>query len=121
METRERAVGLTVGGVYALLVAALWAPFGPRSGMGYETTLVYLSESHSFFDGFLYSDPLRRFTQLFYQSGYQLSNVLGIDGSFLGNQLVYAGFGGAADFSPSSSCADCFRPCRSSPTWPGRS
>jgi hypothetical protein len=88
--TRDRAVGLVVGSLYALLVAALWAPFGPRSGMGYETTLVYLSESHSFFDGFVYSDPLRRFTQLFYQSGYQLSNALGIDGSFLGNQLVYA-------------------------------
>jgi hypothetical protein len=88
--TRDQAIGLAVGGVYALLVMALWLPFGPRNGMGYETTLVYFSESQSFLDGFLYSDPLRRFTQLFYQSGYQLSNVLGIDGSFLGNQLVYA-------------------------------
>jgi len=88
--TRETTVTLTVGAFYALLVSALWLPFGPRSGMGYETTLVYLSESKTFWDGFIYWDALRPFTQLFYQSGYQLSSVLGIDGSFLGYQLVYA-------------------------------
>lgn len=92
-EARSNHVALVAvaGTSYAALVAILWAPFGTRSGMGYETTLVYLSESRSFFDGFFYDwDPLRRYMQLFYHAGYQLSNVLGIDGSFLGNQLVYA-------------------------------
>jgi len=84
-------VPLAAGSIYALLVAVLWLPFGSKSGMGYETTLVYLSESRSFVDGFFYDwDPLRHYMQLFYQVGYQLSNVMGIDGSFLGNQLVYA-------------------------------
>ena len=92
-------IALVVGAVYAFLVTALWIPFGTRSGMGYETTLVYLSESHSLYDGFFYDgDPLRRFTQLFYQVGYQLSNLLGIDGSFLGYQLVYAALWWARGF-----------------------
>ena len=89
--TADSRIHIAVGTVYALLVTALWIPFGPRSGMGYETTLVYVSESRPFFEGFFYDgDALRPFTQLFYQVGYQLSSILGIDGSFLGNQLVYA-------------------------------
>jgi hypothetical protein len=85
------AVPGAVGVFYALLVGILWLPFGIRSGMGYETTLVYLSEDRSFVDGFFYPwDPLRRFTVLFYHVGYHLSNALGVDGSFLGNQIVYA-------------------------------
>jgi len=91
-------IALLVAATYGLLVAVLWAPFGTRSGMGYETTLVYASESRSLLDGFFYSDPLRRFTQLFYQAGYQLSNVLGLDGSFLGNQIVYAALWWARGF-----------------------
>ena len=94
----DRTFALIVGVAYALLVAILWSPFGTRSGMTYETTLVYLSESQSFLDGFFYSDPLRRFSQLFYQVGYQLSNALGIDGSFLGNQIVYAALWWARGF-----------------------
>lgn len=76
---------------YALLVGVLWLPFGQRSGMGYETTLVYLSESRGFLDGFFYDwDPLRQFTTVFYHLGYQLSFLLNVDGSFVGNQIVYA-------------------------------
>jgi len=87
---RAAALPSLVAGVYVCLVLALWAPFGPQNGMPYETALVYVPETTSFFDGYEYLDELRRWTQLFYTVGYRLSDVLGIDGSFLGLQLVYA-------------------------------
>jgi len=87
---RAAALPSLVAGVYVCLVLALWAPFGPQNGMPYETALVYVPETTSFFNGYEYLDELRRWTQLFYTVGYRLSDVLGIDGSFLGLQLVYA-------------------------------
>jgi len=58
--------------------------------MSWDTTLVYTSETSSFWEGFLYRyDPLRIYTGFFYQAGYQLSNVVGIDGDYLGYYIVY--------------------------------
>ncbi len=72
------------------MVLLLWLPFGPKNGMGYETGFAYDSDTSSFWHGFFYSDPLRPYTSVFYNLGYHLSAWLGIPGSFLGYQLVYA-------------------------------
>jgi hypothetical protein len=58
--------------------------------MPYETAFPYNSETSSFWHGFFYSDPLRVYTNVFYNLGYHLSGWLGMGGSFLGFQLVYA-------------------------------
>ena len=75
---------------YLGMVILLWLPFGPKSGMGYETGFAYDSDTSSFWHGFFYSDPLRPYTSVFYNLGYHLSAWLGMSGSFLGYQLVYA-------------------------------
>jgi hypothetical protein len=84
-------VHLLVAGLFAVLVLLLWAPFGPRNGMPYETSFAFMSQTSSAWDGFFYSDPLRVYTSVFYHLSYLLSKVLGIKGSFLPYQLVYAG------------------------------
>jgi hypothetical protein len=75
---------------YLGIVLALWAPFGPRSGMPYETTFVWDSETGPLLHGLLYRDRLRAFTAVFYHVSYLLSYALGMPGSFLGYQIVYA-------------------------------
>jgi hypothetical protein len=85
-------------GIYGVLVLVLWLPFGHKSGLGYETNLVYVSETSSFWHGFFYLDPLREYTSVFYNLGYHLSAGLGIGGSFLGFQIVYAALWWARGF-----------------------
>ncbi len=75
---------------YLGLVLLLWLPFGYRNGMAYELAFPWSSETQSFLHGFIYSDPLRPYTSVFYQLGYKLSAAIGLGGSFLGYQLVYA-------------------------------
>jgi hypothetical protein len=85
-----RSVG-PVAILYVGLVLLLWLPFGPRDGMGYETSFPYTSETSSFWHGFLYTaDPLRIYTNFFYNLGYHLSAWIGESGSFVGFQIVYA-------------------------------
>lgn len=85
-----RANGL-VAVLYVALVLLLWLPFGPRNGMGYETSFPYTSETTSFLHGFLYTaDSLRIYTDFFYNLGYHLSVWIGQGGSFVGFQIVYA-------------------------------
>jgi hypothetical protein len=89
----ERRGSLTAAGVslaYLGIVLAVWAPFGLQSGMPYETTFVWNSETQPFLNGLLYGDPLRAFTAVFYHVSYLASYVLGMPGSFLGFQIVYA-------------------------------
>ncbi|MCU1238657.1 MAG: hypothetical protein JWP63_6624 [Candidatus Solibacter sp.] len=40
--------------------------------------------------GFLYSDPMRVHTKTFYQLGYLLGEAVGMRGSYLPYQVVYA-------------------------------
>ena len=75
---------------YTALVLAMWAPFGPFSGMAYETTFALQSQSSSVLLGFLFGDPLRVHTNFFYHLAYLLSKALAIDGSWLAYQIVYA-------------------------------
>jgi hypothetical protein len=75
---------------YAIFVLAMWAPFGPFNGMSYETNFALQSQSSSIVGGFFFADPLRVHTNFFYQLSYLLSKFLGISGSWLPYQLVYA-------------------------------
>ncbi|MCC6292142.1 MAG: hypothetical protein IT164_05800 [Bryobacterales bacterium] len=80
-----------VAGVcYLVLALCIWLPYGAVNGMPYETTLVWNSETTPFPQSMLYADDaLRPFTSVFYDLGYRLSVVLGVQGSYLGIQLVY--------------------------------
>jgi hypothetical protein len=79
-------------GAYAVLVLLMWGAFNPASGLGYETAFPYMSESGpSWWSGFLYTaDPLRIHTNTFYHLSYLFSIVLGIRGSYVAYQMVYA-------------------------------
>lgn len=82
---------LLAASVYAILVLFMWGPVGPTNGMPYETSFPYMSETSSWVEGFFYrADPLRTHTNFFYHVSYLLGYVLGIKGSFLPYQLVYA-------------------------------
>jgi hypothetical protein len=84
----ERTVAFTA---FAGLVLVLWVPFGPRSGLGYETAFPYMSERQSWWGGFFYAaDPLRPYTSVFYQLSYLLGRAAGVTGSFVPYQIVYA-------------------------------
>jgi hypothetical protein len=75
---------------YVLLVLCMWIPFGPSNGMPYETGFVYQSATSSWWDAFFYSDPLRQFTNVFYQLSYLLGSAVTFPGDYLMYQLVYA-------------------------------
>src|SRR6476646_10120175 len=76
---------------YALLVLIMWGAFNPHSGLPYETGFPYASETTSRLDGFLYrADPLRIHASTFYHLSYLLGEALGIGGSYVPFQAVYA-------------------------------
>ncbi len=81
---------LTVSTVFFFIVLVLWAPFGLKSGMPYETTFVYLSETRSLIRGFFRADWLRVHLSFFYHLSYLLAKLLGMDGRFLTYKIVYA-------------------------------
>src|SRR5262249_19079228 len=73
------------------LVLLMWLPYTMRSGFNSETAFPYMSETSSFWGGFLYRvDPLRIFTNFFYHIAYILSEVMGVRGSFMPYQIVHA-------------------------------
>ena len=77
--------------VYAALIGIIWGTYGLYSGMGYETAFPYQSSTSTWWRGFLYvSDLLRIFTSVFYHLAYLIGRVLGIDGSYVPFQVVYA-------------------------------
>jgi hypothetical protein len=69
----DLATHAIVGVVYLGLVLLVWLPLGYKNGMSYETAFPYNSETSSFWHGFFYSDPLRVYTNVFYNLGYHLS------------------------------------------------
>jgi hypothetical protein len=85
-----RSVTLLVLLTYAVLVLLLWVPLGPRSGMPYETGFAFQSQVRGFWDGFLFYDSLRVHTNFFYHLAFWLSVILGIKGSFVTYQIIYA-------------------------------
>lgn len=59
--------------------------------MPYETGFPYMSQTSSFFEGFLYApDPLRINTNFFYQLSYVIGEAIGAKGSYAPYQFVYA-------------------------------
>jgi hypothetical protein len=75
---------------YALVIVGLSSLFGIFNGFNGETGLIYSSDVHQAIGGFLFGDPLRRFTSLFYHLSYVLGSAVGERGSFVPYQVVYA-------------------------------
>lgn len=79
------------GFAYALLVLVMWGAFNPYSGLPYETGFPYNSETNTWLDGFLYrADALRIHTSTFYHLSYLIGEALGVGGSYVPFQAVYA-------------------------------
>jgi hypothetical protein len=77
--------------VYAVLVLCAWAPFTLFSGMPYESTFTFKSESTTKLNGFLYdSDATRIHTSTFYHLAYLLAEWCRVGGTFVTYQIVYA-------------------------------
>ena len=85
---KVRSTIVLVGG-YTLVVVGLWGIFGVSNGFNGETKLIYSSDITSGLGGFFYSDPLRKFTSVFYHLAYVLGVAVGERGSFVPYQLVY--------------------------------
>jgi hypothetical protein len=75
---------------YLLVIVGLSSFFGIFNGFNGETGLIYPSDVHQAIGGFLYGDPLRKFTSLFYHLSYVLGSAVGERGSFVPYQVVYA-------------------------------
>jgi hypothetical protein len=68
----------------------MWLPFNPCGGMPYESHFLFNSEVWPV-SGFLFpSDSLRPHTSTFYHLAFLLGEALGIGGSFVPFQIVYA-------------------------------
>jgi len=76
---------------YAVVVAIMWLPHNPHSGMGFETGFEYTSIISTWWNGFLNgADLLRVHTSTFYEVSYLIGRFLGIPGSAIPFQFVYA-------------------------------
>jgi len=79
------------GLAYAAMILIMWGAFNPHSGLPYETGFPYGSENTTWQEGFLYRpDPLRIHTNTFYQLSYLIGEALGVGGSYVPFQAVYA-------------------------------
>uniref|UniRef100_Q01T74 Glycosyltransferase RgtA/B/C/D-like domain-containing protein n=1 Tax=Solibacter usitatus (strain Ellin6076) TaxID=234267 RepID=Q01T74_SOLUE len=88
---RRLDAGIIAALTYAAVVAILWLPHNPHSGMGYETGFEYTSTISTWWNGFLNgSDLLRIHTSTFYEVSYLIGRRLGIAGSAVPFQAVYA-------------------------------
>jgi hypothetical protein len=67
-----------------------FAFYGVHGGMPWDYSLTYVSESTPGLAGFLYGDPLRVYTNLFYNVGYLLPGLVDAQGSWAGYHIVYA-------------------------------
>jgi len=77
--------------VYAALVLLMWSRFAFTSGMPYETNFAYYSDISTWWNGFFdIGDPMRPFTNVFYQVAYLVGVIFGVPGSFVPYQFVYA-------------------------------
>jgi hypothetical protein len=72
------------------VVLGLWGVYGLGNGFGYETGLIAPSEDNPGLTSFLYPDPLRKFTSLFYHLSYVIGDQFGVRGSYVPYQIVYA-------------------------------
>jgi hypothetical protein len=76
---------------YGALLPLLWLPVVAHTGMAWDTTIVYRTETTSTLQGFLYpAAPLRIYTDVFYQLSYLLGGLFGQAGSWVPFHVVYA-------------------------------
>lgn len=93
-----QAAALTAS-VYAAMVLIMWGAYNVFSGFPYETGLIYNSETHPGLLGFYYTaDRLRLYESNFYHLGYVLGELLGVGGSYVPYQVVYASLWWARGF-----------------------
>jgi hypothetical protein len=86
----QRREGTFAALAFLLVVVGLSSLFGIFNGFNGETGLIYPSDVHQGLAGFIYGDPLRKFTSLFYHLSYVLGSAVGERGSFVPYQVVYA-------------------------------
>lgn len=86
----QRREGTFAALAFLLVVVGLSSLFGIFNGFNGVTGLIYPSDVHQGFAGFIYDDPLRKFTSLFYHLSYVLGSAVGERGSFVPYQVVYA-------------------------------
>lgn len=77
-----------VTAAFAILVLSMWAWYGLRSGMGYETHFPLHSETTD--RGRHFGMDMRRFTSMFYHLAYQIGAWTGHAGSYVPYQIAYA-------------------------------
>ena len=76
---------------FACVVAIVWGAYGPHTGLPFETAFTYNSETTTPLRGFLYyADAMRIHTNTFYHLSYLIGEALGIRGSYVPYQVVYA-------------------------------
>ena len=84
-------LGFVAGSAYFLILLFIWGPFATSSGMGWETYYTIVSETATSWRNFLYTpDPLRVYAAFFYELAYRFGDLVGIRGSFVAYQIVYA-------------------------------
>ena len=72
-------------------MAIIWGAYSVHAGFYCETSFPYMSETSSFWGGFLYpADPMRIQMNTFYHLSYLLGDALGVRGSYVPYQVVYA-------------------------------
>ena len=82
----QRAAVLAVIAIPAIFLAF----YGVHGGMPWDYSLTYVSELTPGLEGFLYGDPLRIYTNVFYNVGYLLPGLVHAQGSWVGYHVVYA-------------------------------
>jgi hypothetical protein len=75
--------------IFYLLVILILRSYSLRAGFDFETGLIYPSDINPGLDGFLYVDPQRKFTSLFYHLSFLLGKLLNVEGSFVPYQGIY--------------------------------
>lgn len=90
LRTSTSGAGLYATAVvtFAVLVVCMWAWYGLGSGMGYETSFPFSSETTD--RGRHFGMDMRRFTSLFYHFAYVLGAWIGLAGSYVPYQILYA-------------------------------
>ena len=82
----------TIAGVgYLLILLCVWGVFATTSGLPWETYFTVTSESSPGWRGFFYEhDPMRIHNATFFHAAYMLGEAIGMRGSFVPYQIVYA-------------------------------
>lgn len=90
---------LVAGVTYLLMLLAVWGIFATTSGMGWETFFTVTSEASPGWRRFLYEpDPMRIQNATFFHLPYVLGQLVGLKGSFVPYQIVYAALWWARSF-----------------------